>query len=145
MENIRTLIFAFLFFSLFCSFSGQTIKAQNSDEIKILSTDYYSICNCNEKSPVLVRITFSFNRSDLQNFKMIQKYEGDIIKTINITEKDKKGNPVYDFCTTTDKSIEFTTYFIGIDGAKTNEILIKTDIKNAKIINGTPPLILQVN
>jgi hypothetical protein len=145
MDKIKVLAMLLMLFLGSSSFTGKKQNCKISTEIHVISLEYYSICDCSEKSPILVRVTFQFSGNDLYNYKMVQKYEGEITKTVDITVKDKRGNPVYDFCSDDDKIIEFSTYFIGTDGTKTNEIIVKADVINAKIIEGTAPALISVN
>ena len=56
-----------------------------------------------------------------------------------ITEIDKKGNIVYGFCSDKRGVKDFTTVFISRDGSQSNEILVRINVPEAKIIAGTAP------
>ena len=70
---------------------------------------------------------------------MKHTYSNGVTITTPIYEKDKKGNIVYSFCVSQNKTKEFSTIFVATNGEKSNKVEVKTDILNAEIIKGTAP------
>jgi hypothetical protein len=116
-----------------------------SISIDIVDILYYSNSDCSEKSPVLVRVKFSVDETDLTDLKMVLKYPDGITMTMSIKEKDNQGNIVYSFCSKEDAIHQFSVYFSNSSGTKSNEINVKADLSQADIISSPPPLTTKIN
>ncbi len=133
MRNIFFVILTIFLFSSFTKIQKDNIKA------KLLNIEYYSKCDCSGKSPILVRVIYLIENKSLKDLKMKHTYSNGVTITTPIYEKDKKGNIVYSFCVSQNKTKEFSTIFVATNGEKSNKVEVKTDILNAEIIKGTAP------
>lgn len=134
---MKNLFFLFLLFPLILlSFSTDKDKKIDAELICI---EYYSKGICNNDYPVYIRVIYSVNNKDISSLKMKHEFSNGIIATIPITEIDKKGNIVYGFCSDKQEIKDFTTVFISRDGSQSNEILVRINVPEAKIIAGTAP------
>jgi len=142
MKNLIKIIFIITSISFFYSFQNQKKLNLNA---KLLGIEYFSKSECSEKLPIMVRITYSLSNINSKEIKMIHTFPDGISITKTVTELDKKGNIIYEFCTSKDKEKSFTTVFIASDGIKSNIITVNSNPKNAKIIEGTAPQTIKLN
>ena len=118
------------------SFSSDKDKKIDAELICI---EYYSKGICKNEYPVYIRVIYSVDEKDINSLKMKHEFSNGIIATMPITEIDKKGNIVYGFCSGKQEIKDFTTVFISRDGLHSNEIFVRINVPEAKIIAGTAP------
>lgn len=114
-------------------------------EAKVLSVEYYEISECSVSSPILARVTFHVDCSDVSKLKMKIIYTDEVSMINEVLYKDKKGNFVYDFCTQVDKNTFFKTVFIDNMGNSGNEVFVYVNPSKDKVISGTAPQIFKIN
>jgi len=142
MKTITATI-AFIFFSFFST--TEIEKKESSFNAELVNIEYFSICECSEKAPVLVRILYRSNENNLSGMKMEHKFPDGITITAPVEAKDKKGNIVYKFCATEGKSKKFTTTFISRNGKRSNKIMVDVSADSSRITEGTEPQTITVN
>ncbi len=142
MKTIATII-TLLFFSSFNIY--QAPKHPTNFDAKLVDIEYFSICQCSPKSPVLVRVLYRPSGSDLTGMKMEHKFADGITITVPVEAKDKKGNVVYKFCTSQGKSKQFTTTFISKNGNRSNKIMVNIAADSSIITQGTEPQTFRIN
>ena len=134
---MKNLFFLFLLFpGIFLSFTKDKDK---KIEAELVSIEYYSKGICKKDYPVYIRVIYSVNETDFNSLKMKHEFSNGITATMPITEIDKKGNIVYGFCSDKNEIKDFTTVFISRNGSQSNEIIIRINVPEAKIIAGTAP------
>ncbi|MCP4179975.1 MAG: hypothetical protein GY756_19615, partial [bacterium] len=76
---------------------------------------------------------------------MKHKFSNGIVITSPVDEKDKKGNIVYNYCSSKEITKEFSTVFVSESGTRSNLVNVKVDIAKAEIIEGTAPHTVKVD
>jgi hypothetical protein len=135
-----------IFFLTFFYFNISQTYAQNEKlSASVLNIEYFDICECSSKSPVLARITLEVKSISGAKLKMKNIYSDGITIINEVTNKDKKGNIVFDFCTQIDKKTVFKTVFIDSQGNESNEVFLYVNPVKDKIISGTAPQTFKIN
>lgn len=122
-----------------------SVKKKYTFKVKLVSIEYFSKCDCNPKSPILVRVTYNVLNGNVKSLKMKHSFENGIIITVPIKSLDKKGNVIYDFCISKQKVKKFSTVFISAEGDVSNLINITAETKYQNIVEGTAPKTIKVN
>jgi hypothetical protein len=141
----KVLFFVLIFVNFIILTSYKNSESQKAGILKVLSVEYFSVNSCEANYPIYVRVKFQYSGGNLKNTKMVQKFAEGFTKTIDVENADKQGNAIYDFCTTRDKNFEFTTIFVSAGNNKSNEVIVKIDVKNAQIIASAAPQIFPVD
>jgi hypothetical protein len=134
---MKSIILLFLFINTLLS--NNTDKQVGKIKAELVGVEYYSMNICKNEYPIYVRVIYSLNSENIDDFKMKHSFSDDITSIIPITESDKKGNIVYGFCATIDDMKKFSTVFINSQGEQSNPVLVTINVKEAKIIAGTAP------
>ena len=139
MRNFGILILGILFTTL-SAFSGKqyTINAE------LVEIQYYSKCNCTKSNPILVRVKYKVRDVQLKNLKQINSFDGGISTTTPVTDIDKDGGVIYQFCISETGIKNFSTVFIDETGRQSNPVFVKVNPAHSKIIAGTAPVTLKV-
>ncbi len=111
-------------------------------EAGLVNVTYYGKGGCSEDSPILVRVLYSVKGKELKEIRMQHTFSNGVNSTVPVSQVDKKGNVVYEFCARENEVVEFTTRFVTKDGEKSSPIKVNCRTSKEKIINGTPPQIL---
>lgn len=145
--HMKTIFFSSavsVLFLLITSFSP-TSKVDDFSA-KLVGIEYYSRCNCSTKSPIFVRIIYKTNENNYRSMRMVHKFKGSgMTITVPVSEKDKNGNIVYNYCSQEGKSTEFETTFISEQGVRSNPVQVVVDINKSEIIAGTAPKTITLN
>ena len=139
--KIKQILSVILLFFLLSSFSIDKKEFTS----KLVSIEYFSKCKCSPKSPILVRVTFKIQNSNISMLKMKHTFENGITMTVPVESIDKKGNVIYDFCISKNGTKKFTTVFITGKGEVSNKISITANAKKGNIVQGTAPKVIWVN
>ena len=92
---------------------------------QLIGVEYYSKCDCSQKSPIFVRIKYEAKVGTEKNITMVHKYDTGVSITIPVTEIDKAGNIIYTYCSQEGLQKEFETTFISEDGLRSNPVKVK--------------------
>ena len=132
---------AFLLLSVLSfSYTGKT-----GFPAELVGVEYYSKCDCSQKSPIFVRIKYDAGTGSGKNLTMVHKFDSGVTITLPVTELDKSGNIIYTYCSQEGKQKEFETTFISQEGLRSNSVKVVVNPEKELIIHGTAPKSLKIN
>ncbi len=120
-------------------------KSNDNFPAELVGIEYYSKCNCSEKSPIFVRIKYKTNIKNAGKLRMEHKFSGGMRIIVAVTEKDKTNNILYSYCSQEGNQKEFETTFISEQGVRSNPVKVKVLPDKSDIIVGSAPKTIKIN